>query len=105
MENVNLTPKDIVNKNFKPKMRGYDPTEVDEFLDAVIQDYEVFTSEIQKLQADNEKLRSRVDELTKQVERWREFANCTSSDEHDQHGCVETSFQFGTSCVWCTAQR
>lgn len=67
MENVNLTPKDIVNKNFKPKMRGYDPTEVDEFLDAVIQDYEVFTSEIQKLQADNEKLRSRVDELTKQV--------------------------------------
>lgn len=31
MENVNLTPKDIVNKNFKPKMRGYDPTEVDEF--------------------------------------------------------------------------
>ena len=43
------------------------PTEVDEFLDAVIQDYEVFTSEIQKLQADNEKLRSRVDELTKQV--------------------------------------
>lgn len=41
MENVNLTPKDIVNKNFKPKMRGYDPTEVDEFLDAVIQDYEV----------------------------------------------------------------
>ena len=67
MENVNLTPKDIVNKNFKPKMRGYDPTEVDEFLDAVIQDYEVFTSEMQKLQADNEKLRSRVDELTKQV--------------------------------------
>lgn len=36
-------------------------------MDAVIQDYEVFTSEIQKLQADNEKLRSRVDELTKQV--------------------------------------
>jgi len=93
MENVNLTPKDIVNKNFKPKMRGYDPTEVDEFLDAVIQDYEVFTSEIQKLQVDQAS------------QRRREFANCTSSDEHDQHGCVETSFQFGTSCVWCAAQR
>ena len=37
MENVNLTPKDIVNKHFKQKMRGYDSIEVDEFLDDVIQ--------------------------------------------------------------------
>ena len=30
MENVKLTPKDIVNKHFKPKMRGYDPNDVDD---------------------------------------------------------------------------
>ena len=29
MENVNLTPKDIVNKHFKQKMRGYDSIEVE----------------------------------------------------------------------------
>ncbi len=31
MENVNLTPKDIVNKNFSRGLRGYDSNEVDEF--------------------------------------------------------------------------
>ncbi|ASR40813.1 cell division regulator GpsB [Ligilactobacillus agilis] len=67
MENVNLTPKDIVNKNFKPKMRGYDPTEVDEFLDMVIQDYENFNKETQRLQVENDRLVAKVDELTKQL--------------------------------------
>ncbi|WP_290034113.1 cell division regulator GpsB [Ligilactobacillus cholophilus] len=67
MENVNLTPKEIVNKHFKPKMRGYDPADVDEFLDKVIQDYETFTKENQRLQMENDRLVSKVDELTKQV--------------------------------------
>ena len=67
MENVNLTPKEIVNKHFKPKMRGYDPADVDEFLDKVIQDYETFTKENQRLQMENDRLVSKVDELTKQI--------------------------------------
>lgn len=67
MENVKLTPKDIVNKHFKPKMRGYDPNDVDEFLDDVIQDYETYSKENQRLQAENDRLVSKVDELTKQV--------------------------------------
>ena len=67
MENVNLTPKEIVNKHFKPKMRGYDPADVDEFLDKVIQDYETFTKDNKRLQVENDRLVSKVDELTKQV--------------------------------------
>lgn len=67
MENIKLTPKDIVNKHFKPKMRGYDPADVDEFLDDVIQDYEMYAKENQRLQAENDRLVSKVDELTKQV--------------------------------------
>lgn len=67
MGNVNLTPKEIVNKHFKPKMRGYDPADVDEFLDKVIQDYETFTKENQRLQMENDRLVSKVDELTKQI--------------------------------------
>lgn len=35
-----LTPLDIKNKSFANKMRGYNPDEVDEFLDQVIEDYE-----------------------------------------------------------------
>jgi DivIVA domain-containing protein len=35
-----LTPLDIVNKDFKTSMRGYDKDEVNEFLDLVIQSYE-----------------------------------------------------------------
>ena len=60
MENVNLTPKDIVNKHFKQKMRGYDSIEVDEFLDDVIQDYETYAKENQRLQMENDRLLKRV---------------------------------------------
>lgn len=41
-----LQIKDILNKTFKSKMRGYDPIEVDEFLDTIMQDYEKFEKEI-----------------------------------------------------------
>ncbi|MEY8662049.1 cell division regulator GpsB [Ligilactobacillus faecis] len=67
MENVNLTPKDIVNKHFTKGLRGYDQNEVDEYLDAVIQDYETYAKEVQRLQMENDRLVSKVDELTKQV--------------------------------------
>lgn len=68
VENVNLTPKDIINKNFRNKVRGYDPADVDEFLDIIIQDYEYYTKEFQRLQSENERLVAKVDELTKQLE-------------------------------------
>lgn len=67
MEKVKLTPKDIVKKSFSPKMRGYDPNEVDAFLDTIIQDYEFYAKETQRLQMENDRLLSKVDELTKQV--------------------------------------
>ncbi|MBU5590785.1 DivIVA domain-containing protein [Clostridium sp. MSJ-4] len=37
---MKLTPMDINNKEFKKVIRGYDPEEVDEFLDKVVEDYE-----------------------------------------------------------------
>ncbi|KRM87679.1 cell division regulator GpsB [Liquorilactobacillus vini] len=67
MEKINFTPKDIVNKHFRPKMRGYDPADVDEFLDDVIKDYETYSKETQRLQLENDRLVSKVDELTKQL--------------------------------------
>ena len=35
-----ITPMDIENKEFKKTFRGYNEEEVDEFLDAVKEDYE-----------------------------------------------------------------
>ncbi|KID41770.1 cell division regulator GpsB [Fructilactobacillus fructivorans] len=67
MENINFTPKQILQKEFKQKMRGYDPAEVDTFLDSIIKDYETFQREIDQLDQENQDLKLKVDELTRQV--------------------------------------
>ena len=67
MENINYAPKDILQKEFKQKMRGYDPNDVDGFLDDVIKDYETFNKELQSLSDENERLKVQVDELNKQI--------------------------------------
>lgn len=61
-----LTQREIVDKDFKTKMRGYDPEEVDQFLDLVIQDYKSFQDEIDELKSDVDRLIEDLDESTKQ---------------------------------------
>lgn len=56
-----LTPKEIVEKDFNLSMRGYNPTEVDEYLDIIIRDYDRFITEINEL-------RDRVQELEEQLD-------------------------------------
>ena len=67
MANRSLTTKDILQKEFKTSMRGYNPTEVDEYLDEVIRDYESYNKELTQLKAENDRLLSKIDELTKQA--------------------------------------
>ena len=38
-DKIFLTPKEILDKEFKIDARGYRPQEVDKFLDMVIRDY------------------------------------------------------------------
>lgn len=52
-----LSTKDILEKDFKNGLRGYNPDEVDQFLDLIIKDYEAFTNEIQRLKQENQKLK------------------------------------------------
>ena len=40
-------------------MRGYDPVEVDEFLDNIIKDYESYNKEILALQEENDRLNAK----------------------------------------------
>ena len=42
---IMLRPIDIQNKEFEKKLKGYDCNEVDDFLDAIIQDYELLMKE------------------------------------------------------------
>ncbi|KAF1301192.1 MULTISPECIES: cell division regulator GpsB [Enterococcus] len=65
MANLIYSPKDILQQEFKTKMRGYDPVEVDEFLDNIIKDYEGYNKEILALQEENDRLNAKVAQLSK----------------------------------------
>jgi len=54
---LRLTAKQILEKDFKTGMRGYDKDEVDKYLDMIIKDYEMFEKEYDQLKQENTKLR------------------------------------------------
>lgn len=67
---TNYTPETILNINFAPDGKGYNPLEVDQTLDAIIEDYKVFEKEIKtatdlniKLDKDLKDLKDKVDKL------------------------------------------
>lgn len=49
MEKLELTPEAILDKNFKVDFKGYDPAEVDGFLDVVLNDYDRMERNVQEL--------------------------------------------------------
>lgn len=61
-----LTQREIVDKDFDNKLRGYNPEEVDQFLDIIIQDYKSFQDEIDELRADNDRLIEQLDDISKE---------------------------------------
>ena len=65
MAKYNYKAIDIFNKEFKVKMRGFDPDEVDEFLDNIMKDYETFNKEILALQEENDRLNAKIKQLNK----------------------------------------
>ena len=65
MANLVYSPKDILQQEFKTKMRGYDPLEVDEFVDNIIKDYETYSKELLALQEENDRLSAKVAQLSK----------------------------------------
>lgn len=63
---MKLTPMDINSKEFKRGLRGYNPEEVDEFIDEVVENYEDLFKE-------NSKLREKVASLTEQIEHFQKI--------------------------------
>ena len=66
-ERLLLTPKDILEKEFKIETRGYRPQEVDKFLDAVISDYEEMISAMKELEKEKKSLIDENIRLTQEV--------------------------------------
>ena len=64
-DKIQLTAKDILEKEFKTAMRGYKPEDVDKYLDLIIKDYEMMQQEIEELQQDNLRLKKQLDEASR----------------------------------------
>ena len=64
--NIKLTSKDILEKEFKKSVKGYNIDQVDQFLDQIMEDYDNFEQVINELRAENERLK---DELSGSVKK------------------------------------
>ncbi|MEX2356253.1 MAG: DivIVA domain-containing protein [Thermaerobacterales bacterium] len=63
-----LTPLDIQNKEFRRSLRGYNETQVDEFLDEVVRAAEA-------LMKDNAALKEQVESISGRLEQYRKLEN------------------------------
>ncbi|QPC46655.1 cell division regulator GpsB [Mangrovibacillus cuniculi] len=77
---VKLTAKDILEKEFKSSVRGYKQEEVDQFLDLVIKDYELFHQTIEELQQENLRLRKHAEDTQKRPPAPTQQAGTTNFD-------------------------
>ncbi|MDT8859902.1 cell division regulator GpsB [Alkalihalobacillus sp. MEB130] len=68
-QNIRFTAKEILEKDFKTSMRGYNPDEVDKFLDSIIQDYELFQRKVEQLEQENAQLKREVKKLSDRSQR------------------------------------
>lgn len=63
---MKLTPMDINNKEFKKGIRGYNPEEVDEFLDEIVDNYE-------EMYKENANLKEKIQILNEKVEHYSQI--------------------------------
>ena len=84
---IQLSPKKIINKQFQIDFKGYSATEVDYFLDTIIEDYETFADmlnetyeQVENLRKENEALKMKISNLDK--ERLLQQDNMRSMEEN-----------------------
>ena len=57
---MKLTAQEIVEKEFKKSMKGYNVDDVDTFLNDIIEDYEFFEKQLQEIREENERLKQEL---------------------------------------------
>lgn len=63
MEKLNLTPDEILNKEFETDFKGYNAEQVDLFLDEVLEDYQKMEDNVQQLLDTVAALQEQIKEL------------------------------------------
>lgn len=64
---LNLTPSDILEKEFKIDTRGYRLKEVDQYLDLIIHDYETLIEIIKKQEKEKDDLADEIMKLKQEL--------------------------------------
>lgn len=64
---IKLTPKDILQKEFKIDTRGFCLKEVDAYLDDIIRDYQAYDKIVSELEDENEKMRDEILNLKQEI--------------------------------------
>ncbi len=66
---MNITPKDILEKEFAKKFNGYDQEQVDAFLDEIIKQFESLLEENENVIAKNEEMKSEIARLKQKADK------------------------------------
>lgn len=66
LNNIKLSSDDILKKQFRVKVKGYDSEEVDSYLDQIISDYDTFESIVEDLYGQIGKLQRELMDAKKQ---------------------------------------
>lgn len=68
IQNVQLKAEDILNKQFNVDFKGYNAAQVDEFLDVVLQDYQVYEEKMREVSEMLQKYEAMIEDLRRQLE-------------------------------------
>ena len=83
---INLTPEEILNKEFRIDTRGYRLKEVDQFLDEIIQDYQTFNKMILDLQKDKDDQTEIILNLKQEIRDLKTTLEIRSNNKDDISG-------------------
>lgn len=61
---IKLNSKIILEKEFKKTMKGYSIDQVDQFLDQIMEDYDVFDKIVEQLRAENKRLQEELENVS-----------------------------------------
>lgn len=92
LNDIKLSAQDILKKQFRSKVKGYDPDEVDAYLDQVISDYETFQQIV-------EDLYGQIGTLQRQLMDEKQKENKVSNSSEDEHVKTYTPTYRRTSSV------
>ena len=77
---IKFTADDILEKEFKKSMKGYNVDEVDQFLDLIREDYDAFNAKIAALEEENARLKQEVSSTSRKAAPTQPAANNTNFD-------------------------